>query len=398
MGIIYLPSNSTASHRLHFDGQALDMYDLALNMSWNDSNDYQFCHPFHSYLQFFTIFYTPIIVAIGLIGNLLSFFVLLTTHLKLRSSSYYLAALAISDFGFLVTVLITYCTYNEIFELFDRKEFCKLYVYLSSVCAFLSVWLTVAFTTERFIAVRYPLRRQYICTVSRAKMIVVGIICFGLLSQVHLLWMVTAIKDEDRNICEMDPAVNWYIANVINFLDTVFTFVIPMTLILIMNTLIAKVIFKSRRLAFTDDDRFRFQYASSQALNELQSSDSTRNSDQESTASKRYIRYEEYSIRCNRQHRASNNQAQHNINKMLLIISSVFIALNFPSYVIRIVAYFGFTMIDRIPPEYLHCAQLVSQMLYYTNFSINFILYALCGRSFRLCLKKMFRDLFRRIV
>jgi hypothetical protein len=52
---------------------------------------------------------------------------------------------------------------------FNRQGWCQAVVYMSTASTFLSVWLTVAFTVERFIAVHYPLQRPHICTVARAK-------------------------------------------------------------------------------------------------------------------------------------------------------------------------------------------------------------------------------------
>lgn len=77
-----------------------DVYDLKVNLSYNDSNDFvgvmghtETCHP---YLLTLNTLYMPLVIVIGLVGNFLSFLVLSTTHLKMRSSSYYLAALAVS--------------------------------------------------------------------------------------------------------------------------------------------------------------------------------------------------------------------------------------------------------------------------------------------------------------
>lgn len=46
------------------------------------------------------------------VGNLLSCVVFLNTHLKMRSSSYYLAALATADFGFLATLMMVWLNNN----------------------------------------------------------------------------------------------------------------------------------------------------------------------------------------------------------------------------------------------------------------------------------------------
>lgn len=51
----------------------------------------------------------------------------------------------------------------------------------TQVCSFLSVWFVVAFTVERFIAVRYPLKRPSVCTASRAKMVLTVLTLFTLI-------------------------------------------------------------------------------------------------------------------------------------------------------------------------------------------------------------------------
>ena len=57
-------------------------------------------------LMLFNYYYVALIVVVGIVGNTLSFLVFTQTHLKLRSSSYYLAALAVSDLGYLVIVFM----------------------------------------------------------------------------------------------------------------------------------------------------------------------------------------------------------------------------------------------------------------------------------------------------
>lgn len=40
--------------------------------------------------------------------------------------------------------------------------------------AYISIYIAVSFTIERFIAIRYPLKRQTFCTESLAKKVIVG--------------------------------------------------------------------------------------------------------------------------------------------------------------------------------------------------------------------------------
>lgn len=180
-------------------------------------------------------------------GNLLSCVVFLNTHLKMRSSSYYLAALSVADFGFLATLLLVWLNSSIGVQVFNKEGWCQALVYISSVCSFLSVWLIVAFTVERFIAIQYPLHRPRMCTVARAKAIVTGLAVVALLS--HLYSFVTAgiVKQSDGSeICDMLEECS-EIMRIINIIDSLVTLIIPLILIIVMNTMIGRNLLKFRK-------------------------------------------------------------------------------------------------------------------------------------------------------
>jgi hypothetical protein len=173
--------------------------------------------------------------------------VFLNTHLKLRSSSYYLAALSAADFGFLVTLLLVWLNSNAGLPVFHKKGWCQGVVYVSSVCSFLSVWLIVAFTVERFIAVQYPLHRPRMCTVARAKIIVCCLVAFALI--LHTYSFVTAglVRQYDGSVaCDMLEEYREAM-RIINIMDSLVTLIIPLILIIVMNTMIGRNLFKFRR-------------------------------------------------------------------------------------------------------------------------------------------------------
>lgn len=130
--------------------------------------------------DFLTFYYTPILVIVGSIGNILSALVFFNTKLKKLSSSYYLAALGISDTCFLIGLFITWLSFFGI-HIYTREVFCQLFTFSSGLSSFLSVWYVVAFTFERFIVVLYPLKRQSWCTVRRAKLVIVALTVLGAL-------------------------------------------------------------------------------------------------------------------------------------------------------------------------------------------------------------------------
>ena len=112
---------------------------------------------------------------------------------------------------------------------------------------------------------------------------------------------------------------------------------------------------------------------------------------------------------------------QYSITKMLLLISTVFIMLNLPrynsvwltlchtwcfpwsksilvsfSYVIRLHVFISEVVAtDTIESSSVEWQlQQFFMLLYYTNFSINFLLYSTCGATFRHCLCRFLREMF----
>lgn len=125
-----------------------------------------------------THYYTPALVFVGSVGNILSVIVFFKTKLRKLSSSYYLAALGISDTCFLVGAFVSWLNYINI-NIYNKNYYCQFFTYISGLCSFLSVWFVVAFTVERFIAVLYPLKRQTMCTVKRACTVLIGLFILG---------------------------------------------------------------------------------------------------------------------------------------------------------------------------------------------------------------------------
>ncbi|KAH8266997.1 hypothetical protein KR026_002223, partial [Drosophila bipectinata] len=117
----------------------------------------------------------PCVFVIGLLGNSVSIYVL--TRKRMRcTTNIYLTALAITDIAYLTFQLILS------FQHYDYVKYhCEIYwqfygyfVWLCDSCAYISIYIAVCFTIERFIAIRYPLKRQTFCTESLAKKVIAG--------------------------------------------------------------------------------------------------------------------------------------------------------------------------------------------------------------------------------
>lgn len=198
------------------------------------------CTKLYFLLDFCHLYYIPSIILLGLVGNLLSCVVFLKTHLKLRSSSYYLAALATADFGFLMSLLLVWLNSTVGWRVFNNDGWCETLVYISAVCSSLSVWLIVAFTVERFIAVQYPLHRPHMCTVARAKTIILVLTFFALAS--HSYCFVTAGVIRNQYGDEMcDLRIEYLeIMRIISIIDSIASLIVPLVLIIVMNIMIMR--------------------------------------------------------------------------------------------------------------------------------------------------------------
>lgn len=151
-----------------------------------------------------THYYTPGLVLVGSIGNILSVLVFFKTKLRKLSSSFYLAALGISDTCFLIGAFISWLNYVNI-KIYNQEYYCQFFTYFSGLCSFLSVWFVVAFTVERFIAVLYPLKRQTMCTVRRAKIVLCCLIVLGAIISTPYLIYSAPIFSEGMNdyVCDV---------------------------------------------------------------------------------------------------------------------------------------------------------------------------------------------------
>lgn len=261
-------------------------------------------------------YYTPFLVTLGTIGNLVSVYVFYNSKLRLQSTSQYLSALALSDTVFLLQLLVPWLNAVQWTGLFHKEGFCQIFIYVSYVSCCLSAWLVVAFTVERFVAVIYPLQRNAVCTVNRARHIILSLVVAALLWNIPVLRFAIPTKND----CNIDYEYLDYAAR-FNLVDTAVAFTAPLVLIIILNTWIMIGVWRLER------ERHRMMKAE-QPQTSGQRSRPTR------------------LLGCPR--------SQQRVTRMLLIVSSVFVILNMPAYTMRIVTY-AFNVVSSNTVSFLTC-------------------------------------------
>lgn len=70
--------------------------------------------PFRKLMEGLNAYVTPLTIAVGLVGNAVSFLVFTRTHLKRQSSSIYLASLALIDIVFLFSLIIVWLSWIKV--------------------------------------------------------------------------------------------------------------------------------------------------------------------------------------------------------------------------------------------------------------------------------------------
>ena len=131
------------------------------------------------------LYVPPILLIIGTIGNLFSFAVLMMPSMRRMSTYLYLAALSVTDtLVLLIGLLRLWVGALQGYDIRDRVEWvCKSTNVLGYTVSDYSVWLIIAMTVERYVAVCHPLRAATFCNRSRA--VKVGIEPYYLVINLH---------------------------------------------------------------------------------------------------------------------------------------------------------------------------------------------------------------------
>ncbi|PVD20029.1 hypothetical protein C0Q70_20523 [Pomacea canaliculata] len=141
---------------------------------------------------------TSVVIALGLVGNTLAVIVL-TRRTMHTSTNCFLTALAIWDSVVLLITLVLICL-SELSSQFFSEALPYVIVYLypvGLVAQTATVWLTVSFTVERYIAVCHPLKAASMCTIQRARIVIVVISIVSVLYNVPRWFEYTLLQQEN---------------------------------------------------------------------------------------------------------------------------------------------------------------------------------------------------------
>ncbi|XP_062896247.1 probable G-protein coupled receptor 139 [Mobula hypostoma] len=193
----------------------------------------QLCHGSHS---------LRLVSEWGFEANLLTIVVLFLENCGLsKCISHYMVAMAMADLLVMLFCIIAHIVmYQFPFTFLSYTSACKVVLYFMSTSLHTSVWYTVLFTADRFVAICYQKLKEKYCTVRTA---VAGIITVPLL--VHLQRVPYLFQSKPvitvKGIhwgCQMS---SWFMTSLVgvafSILQIISTFIIPFILIALFNCL-----------------------------------------------------------------------------------------------------------------------------------------------------------------
>lgn len=293
----------------------------------------------------------PTIVFIGVFGNFVSMLVFASNYLRSSSSSTFLVALAFVDNVFLLCLFLSWFD-GSVKNILTSLPLCRIIAYSTYMSSFLSVWFVVGFTVERHIAICHPLHAKLFCTKVRERITVILLLIISVCLYHFSFWTTdVAIYPSERIArCSIDKTFIHFL-NIVTWIDTVLTMLIPFVLICYMNI----------RVAFTAA-KFQEKRKACLSLRDAKS-----------------VKLGTF-----------RSKQQMRVTRTLLLVSTTFLVLNLPSHVSKLSSLISVSTLDINMTQYL--IQEISQILYYFSFSMNFFLYALYGKHFQKSLRFMYES------
>jgi len=294
----------------------------------------------------------PIIGVIGFIGNILTIIVLFRREMK-STTVYFLRTLVVTDTGIIVGCIlglsvISITQINSNMKLFADVIYPHIYTptnYIVMTLQMINVWVTVAVSVERYIAICHPFKSVKICNKRNAHILI------GIITVVSCLYniprcfatMVSKCGAEEHHDCYSITSTSFGTSEFYEkvysvYLYVLLIYIIPLILLAVLNTLLILELMRMRK-----------------------------------------------------RRTPSNVQenSETNMSIVLILIVVVFILCQTPGLVAQ------FWFLDKKVLLQLLC---VSNTLFAFNSSVNFLIYTAVGRKFRKVLLKTFQVLIKRPV
>ena len=216
-----------------------------------------------------SILLVTLICGVGIVGNVMVILVVLTTKHMRTPTNCYLVSLAVADLMVLIAAGLPNITDSLYGHWVYGYAGCLCITYFQYLGINASSCSITAFTIERYIAICHPIKAQFMCTLSRAKKIIV--IVWAFTSLYCFMWFY--LSDIEKKIyadnvtiviCAYKVSRNFYLP--IYFTDFTVFYVVPLMLATILYGLIARILFLNPLPSDPKENKKKLKKDSSQGI------------------------------------------------------------------------------------------------------------------------------------
>ncbi|XP_028454020.1 thyrotropin-releasing hormone receptor b [Perca flavescens] len=297
------------------------------------------------------------ICALGIVGNVMVILVVLTTKHMRTPTNCYLVSLAVADLMVLTAACLPTITDSILGSWVFGHYGCLFITYFQYLGINASSCSITAFTIERYIAICHPIKAQFLCTLSRAKKIILFVWAFT--SLYCMMWFYLSDINElvYDNItiitCGYRVPRKYYLP--IYFFDFGVFFVLPLLLSAVLYGLIARILFLNPLPSDPKDKK----------------KNGHNNTNNKRTSCK------------NSRHSSSTATSRRQVTKMLAVVVILFATLWMPYRTLVVVNSF-------LDPAYLDSWFLLfCRICIYLNSAINPVIYNAMSQKFRAAFRKI---------
>ena len=286
-------------------------------------------------------YWFPIMIPFGLVGNTLSFLVMIRQNNRKISTCIYMAAISINDNLMLLFALHDWLVSAVQIHTWYVLE-CKINAYFAYFSLQIATYEVLVMTIDKYVAIKWPHKAAAYSTPRRVKIIILIIFSLVLIYNLPHFFITTLIGGKCYGY-----SVKSILTKVYSWVTIVLNAVIPFSMLIHMNYAIVKTVRNSRKMF---------------------------SSDKQSTGTET--------------RQKSMKSAENQLTTMLLLVTTLFLILVLTTYIRFIYAAF----ITSDTPSKLASSMLIfeiSYKLYVTNSGINFFLYCVSGKKFRNDLKEI---------
>ena len=297
---------------------------------------------------FIATYWFPILVPIGLIGNTLSFLVMIKPNNRQLSTCNYMAALSINDNIMMILAIDAYLLTEVKVHILNESE-CKFLAYLHLLFLQNSTFQVLAMTVDKFIAIKWPHKVAIYSSAKRTRQTTTGIFVCVLIYNIPHLFSSRLVGDQCLGY--VDGGI---FTKVYSWLSFVINGVVPFTMLMYMNLIIVRTVRGSRKMFHRTNPSTNCVKGSANAESEAR--------------------------------QGTKKSAENQLTKMLLLVTTLFLILLIPTYF----RFIYLTLVKRDTPAKFAGSMLFYQAtykLYHTNNGVNFFLYCISGQKFRNDLK-----------